>query len=334
VPATLIQQRPTLFAPTERIGDVLFMRRFPIRSQGYQKKYPSFKLEHYLLIPIASFLLIFLGYPLVSVINRSFVDNVSLAPTMSNYARAFGSARYTGALRNSLLFSAACTLVAAVIGTFVGLMTSRLPRRQKSIMLSILSLPLTLSGLVVAFSFIVLFGRNGVINLLIRRASASTSFVLFDLYGWNGLLFVYSFFNVPQMALTMSAVFGNLDTSLVEAARNAGAKPWQTWTYVILPVLAPGFMAGISIVFAGMMGAFGTALALTGMAKNLFSLQVYSHTSEASYNLPQASALAVMLIATTAFILWVFGILTKRLGRQHQLRTTKTVEESNYVKTC
>ncbi|MEA4882348.1 MAG: ABC transporter permease subunit [Clostridia bacterium] len=278
-------------------------------------------------MPAAGFLLLFLGYPLTTVIRRSFVDNVSLAYTASNYTRALTSVRYASAMRNSLLFSTVCTLVAAVAGTFVGFVASGLPERQKSIVLSILSLPLTLSGLVVAFSFIVLLGRNGVVNLLIRRTSGSSGFMLFDLYSWRGLLFVYSFFNVPQMALTMAAVFGNLDHSLVEAARNAGARPWQTWIYIVIPVLAPGFVAGISIVFAGMMGAFGTAVALTGMARNLFALQIYSHTSEASYNLPQASALAVMLAATTALILWLFGILGRRLGRQRQPRTTPAVEE-------
>lgn len=278
-------------------------------------------------MPVACFLLLFLGYPLATVIRRSFVDNVSLSPTIGNYARALTSVRYTSAMRNSLSFSAACTVVAAIAGTFVGFVASRLSERQKSIVLSILSLPLTLSGLVVAFSFIVLLGRNGVVNLLIRRVSGAADFTLFDLYGWSGLLFVYSFFNVPQMALTMAAVFGNLDGTLVEAARNSGARPWQTWTYVIIPVLAPGFVAGISIVFAGMMGAFGTAVALTGMAKNLFALQIYSHTSEASYNLPQASALAVMLAATTALILWAFGILGKRLGRRCHLKTTVVAEE-------
>lgn len=278
-------------------------------------------------MPVACFLLLFLGYPLATVIRRSFVDNVSLALTISNYARALTSVRYTSAMRNSLSFSAACTVVAAIAGTFVGFVASRLPERQKSIVLSILSLPLTLSGLVVAFSFIVLLGRNGVVNLLIRRIPGAADFTLFDLYGWSGLLFVYSFFNVPQMALTMAAVFGNLDGTLVEAARNSGARPWQTWAYVIIPVLAPGFVAGISIVFAGMMGAFGTAVALTGMAKNLFALQIYSHTSEASYNLPQASALAVMLAATTTLILWAFGILGRRLGRRRQPKTAVVAEE-------
>lgn len=62
-------------------------------------------------------------------------------------------------------------------------------------------------------------------------------------------------------------------------------------------------MAGVSIVFAGMMGAFGTALALTGMAKNLLALQVDSHTSEASFNLPQASALAVVLVGMSTSLL-------------------------------
>lgn len=259
----------------------------------------------------------FLGFPVLTVIQRSFVDNLTGETTLLNYARAFTTPRYTNAMRNSVLFAGACTLVAAIAGTFVGLVASRLPQAAKSAVLSILSLPLTLSGLVVAFSFIVLMGRNGIVNLLLRRILGLQGFSLFNLYSWQGLLLVYAFFNIPLMTLTMAAVFGNLDRDLLEAARNAGARPWQTWVYVIIPVLAPGFVTGISIVFAGMMGAFGTALALTGMAKNLLALQIYSHTSESAFNLPQASALAAVLASMTTTSLWVIGRLGRRVSQQN-----------------
>jgi len=252
-----------------------------------------FSHEWFFLIPITVFLGLFVFYPLTRVVLRSFTDNLTGHFTLQNYVNFFTQARYLGSLRNTLWFAGVCTLVGAVGGTFVGLLASRMSPKVRSILLSFYSLPMTLSSLVVAFAFIVLLGRSGVFNIILNRYFGLPRF---DLYSWEGLIVTYSFYNIPLMTLTMASVFLNLDRSLIEAARNLGAKAWQVWIYIIIPVLAPGFVAGISIVLAGMLAAFGTALALTGMAKPLFALQIYSHASEGNYDISQASALAVVLI--------------------------------------
>jgi len=241
---------------------------------------------------------------------RSFTDNATGQFTFENYINAFTQKRYIGSLKNTLWFAGICTLVGAVGGTFVGVLASRMSSRIRSLILSLYSLPMTLSSLVVAFGFIVLLGRNGVINIILTRY---LGIARFDLYTWQGLLVTYSFYNIPLMTLTMASVFLNLDRSLVEAGRNLGAKAWQVWLYIIIPVLAPGFIAGISIVLAGMLAAFGTALALTGMAKSLLSLQIYSHASESNFNIPQASALAVVLIVVIVASLIILNFVERRL---------------------
>ncbi len=269
-----------------------------------------FSHEWFFLIPITVFLGLFVFYPLTRVVLRSFTDNFTGHCTVQNYLNAFTQARYLGSLKNTLWFAGACTLVGAVGGTFVGLLASRMSPKVRGVLLSFYSLPMTLSSLVVAFAFIVLLGRNGVFNIILSRYLGIPKF---DLYSWHGLVVTYSFYNIPLMTLTMASVFLNLDRSLIEAARNLGAKAWQVWIYVIIPVLAPGFIAGISIVLAGMLAAFGTALALTGMAKSLLSLQIYSHASESNYNIPQASALAVVLIVIIVVSLLTLNWIERRL---------------------
>lgn len=266
--------------------------------------------EWFFLIPITLFLGLFVFYPLARVVFRSFTDNFTGQFSFQNYINAFTQVRYLGSLKNTLWFAGVCTLVGAAGGTFVGLLASRMSLRARGILLSFYSLPMTLSSLVVAFAFIVLLGRNGIFNIILNHYFGIPNF---DLYSWPGLVVTYSFYNIPLMTLTMASVFLNLDRSLIEAARNLGARAWQVWIYVIIPVLAPGFIAGISIVLAGMLAAFGTALALTGMAKSLFSLQIYSHASESNYNIPQASALAVILILVIVGSLVVLNWIERRL---------------------
>ncbi len=273
------------------------------------------RAEVLLLLPFVVFLGLFEVYPLVNMGIRSLFDQDG-AFTIQNYVNVFTKPQFRTAIRNSLLFASAASLVGGIGGTFVAALAVRLPPRWRNFLLSLYALPMTLSGLVVAFAFIVLLGRNGVLNLIVRRIFALPPTVYFNLYDWPGIVMVYAFFQIPLMTLSMAAVFENLDPSLIEAARNLGARPWQVWRYVVIPVLLPGFLAGMSIQFAGMMGAFGTVLALVGMAKNLLSLQIYSHASESTYNLPQAGALSIVLIAITATALALLSWGARRLARR------------------
>ncbi|MDT7884367.1 MAG: ABC transporter permease subunit [Thermoflexus sp.] len=271
--------------------------------------------EMLLILPFVLFVGIFEIYPIINMAYRSLFD-LNGNFTFENYINAFTKPQFQMAIRNSLLFATAASLVGGIGGTFVAALAVRLPARWRNLLLSLYALPMTLSGLVVAFAFIVLLGRNGVLNLLVRRAFGLPPTVYFNLYDWPGIVMVYAFFQIPLMTLSMAAVFENLDPNLIEAARNLGARPWQVWRYVVIPVLLPGFLAGMSIQFAGMMGAFGTVLALVGMAKNLLSLQIYSHASESTYNLPQAGALAMVLITITGVALILLSWGARRLARR------------------
>jgi len=271
------------------------------------KKIPH---EYVFLIPLVVFMGLFVLYPLSCVIAQSFTDNRTGSLTFQNYVNIFTQGRFLLPLKNTIWFAGACTIVGALGGTFVGLLVSRMSASLRNLVLSLYSIPMTLSSLVVAFGFIVLLGRNGVFNVLLNRYLGLPKF---NLYSWHGLLVTYSFYNIPLMTLTMAAVFLNLDRSLVEAARNLGANGWQVWMYIIIPVLAPGFLTGVSIVLTGMLAAFGTALALTGMAMRLFALQIYSLASESEFDLPQASALAIVLVITIVFTLFVLNWIERRL---------------------
>ncbi len=278
-----------------------------------------FWVEYLFLVPFVAFLALFEMYPLVNMAIRALHDPVSGSVSLRLYMNVFAEPHYRVAIRNSLVFSAACSLLGGIGGTFVGFMANRLRQGERSLLLSLYSLPLTLSGLVVAFAFIVLLGRSGVLNLIVQRVFNLPRDFYFDIKSWPGLAIVYSFFMIPLMTLTMTAVFENLDRGLVEAARNLGAHPVQVWRHVIIPVLAPGFLAGLSIQFAGMMGAYGTVVALVGGAKNLLAVQIWNHGSEGTYNLPQAGALAVCLVTLTTISLLFLNAMERRLraGGQH-----------------
>lgn len=263
--------------------------------------------EKLYIIPLICFLGLFEIYPITRVAYTS-LTNVAGNFTFDNYIAIFQQKQFWISVRNSVGFATVLTLVGAIGGTFVGYFTPILPKKIQNFLLSIYSIPNSLSGLVVAFAFIILLGHNGVVNLIIQKIFSLPHDRYFDIYSWPGLILVYAFFMIPLMTLTMAGVFKNLDVSLVEAAQNLGARPWQVWQFVIIPIMAPGLIAGMSIQLAAMLGAFGTVLALTGASKNLLSIQIFFQMSEGTYDLAQSDSMAVVLI-----LLITIGLVGLRL---------------------
>jgi len=264
-----------------------------------------------LIAPIIIFIFLFVLFPYMNIIINSLKSNNTRNFTFENWKNIFALPQYFNAVKNSLLFAAVSTIVAAFFGSIIGWISLRFSDRAIDKLKAIFSIPMTLSGLVVAFSFIVLLGRSGIYNTLVKLLG--TDMLRFNLYSWEGLLVVYSFYNVPLFSMTMISVFRNLDISLVEASKNLGANKFQTWYYIIIPNLAPGFISALSLVFASMMGAFGTALALTGLSKILLSLLIWSTASESNFNIPQANAMALLLAIIIYISLFSFLKLEKKL---------------------
>jgi len=270
------------------------------------------KMNFLFLLPMVIFISLFIIYPYFNIIKNSFTEAWTGKVTFQNYKNIVINPQYFIAWKNSVLFVGGSTLIAAFFGSIIGRASIRFSERVKNMVSSLFALPITLSGLVVAFAFIVLLGRTGIVNIFIKTILKSESFS-FNLYSWNGLLVVYAFFNIPLFSITMIGAFENLNISLVDAARNLGANTLQVWIHVIIPTLAPAFLTATSLVFATMMGAFGTVLALTGMSRLLLSLSIYSNTSESTFNIPQADVLAILLGITTIIGLFLLNWVEKKI---------------------
>ncbi len=261
--------------------------------------------ELLLLSPIFILLLLFLVMPFFSVIKESFY-NTEGRLSFVNYVNIFQKT-YFEALKNSLLLAISTALLGVVFGTLISyyISTSNSPIREW--LITITSLPLTFSGLIIAYSFIITLGSSGTITLILQKLFGiePLSFSSY-LYTWKGLVIAYLYFQIPRMIITMISAWSNMDWSLVEAAESLGASTFTIIKRVILPALWPSILAGSILLFAVSMGAYGTALALTGVSVNILPLTIYTQVSDVSYNLPQADALAVLLTFVTTFSIYVY----------------------------
>lgn len=255
-----------------------------------------------LLLPLAAVLGFFLLWPLALVLWESLVIDGSF--TLENYLTLFVRSLYRESLATSLLLSASTALLGTAIGLPLSYFVYKSGGRTKSFLLALTAVPLTFSGLVVGFAFIVLLGTSGFLTLILRELFGINPLEFSSfLFTWRGLVIAYLYFLIPRMILTMTAAWSNANWSLAEAALSLGAGPLTVLRRVIIPMLAPAILAGSSLLFAVSMGAFGTAFALTGIAVKILPLVIYTHVSELSADIAKADALAIILTLVTTGVI-------------------------------
>ena len=207
------------------------------------------------------------------------------------------------ALFASLWLGARAAALSLAVGVGVAAHLARLPERTRALLQVVIALPLTFSGLIVAYGFILLLGRAGFITLLLARLGADPAAIAGTFYGPVGLVVAYSYSLVPRVVLMVLPVFLNFDTRQVAAAESLGATRLRAWVEVVLPQVAPTFFAAFCLVAAVAIGAYGTALALVGTQINLLPLRLYSMISDAGADMPLASAVSVVLLAVCSLIM-------------------------------
>ena len=253
------------------------------------------------LLPLAVVVLAFFVLPML----RLMIVGGSGPQGLAAYAAILTEPRYRATLINTVVLAAATTAVSLVVATVAGLFLQRTRFPGRSVLIAMLTFPLAFPGVVVGFMIILLAGRQGLIGDLTLRVLGEK---LVFAYTIQGLFLGYLYFSIPRVILTIMAAVEKLDPSLEEAARALGAGPWAVHRDVILPALAPAFVASGAIAFATAMGAFGTAFTL---ATNIDVLPMLIYTEfTLSANIAIAAALSVGL----GIVAWAVLALARSFG--------------------
>jgi len=213
--------------------------------------------------------------------------------TLTNYARAFDPV-YLSVLAYSAKHAFFTTVISLLIGYPCAFALRSFAPRWRIIAIGIIVVPSWLNLLVKNYAWIVLLRREGVVNTALQAAGVLDAPIAL-LFNDKAVLLALIHSYLPFMIMPLYAAIDRMDWSLVEAARDLGARPWQQFRQVILPQTRAGAAVGIALVFIPTLGAFVTAELLGGsgnmMVANLIENQVVQVR-----NWPFASALSMFLI--------------------------------------
>ncbi|MEO3388128.1 ABC transporter permease subunit [Mesorhizobium sp. CAU 1741] len=232
---------------------------------------------------------------------------VVLAEAMSDggaaFARVWNDPVFWNGLRGSLVLGIAAPFFSLLVGVPVAITLARLSPRMRTSLLIAISLPLTFSGLIVAYGFILLLGRAGFVTLLLAEVGFDPAVVGGFIFSPLGLGVAYSYYLVPRVVLIVLPAVRNFDAVQLRAARSLGAGPLRVLADILVPQIMPSLVAAFCLTSAVAVGAYGTALALVGTQVNILPLILYSKISETGTDLPSAAVISIVLMAICGFVI-------------------------------
>lgn len=217
-------------------------------------------------LPFLGFLLLFLLVPAVSV----FLNSVRTETGWS--LRALGEGlrgQNLEAFRFSITFSVGAAFVGLIFGTLLAyaIATVKKPVWLRGVVTSFSGVAANMGGLPLAFAFLSLLGRQGVLTKVLEYLGWRIYDGDFTLGSVNGLIIVYSYFNIPLMVLVTLPAIDGLRPTWREACANLGGTAWTYWRRIGIPVLAPSLLGGFLLLFANSFSAYATARVLTDNSK-------------------------------------------------------------------
>jgi iron(III) transport system permease protein len=233
---------------------------------GFKERLGNIELTTYLVLGLALLiLLVFIAYPLSRVILNSFLemgDVLSLGNlTLANFSQFFTSTLYRSALFNTLTVGFFCVFFSCLIGIPMAYFVAKTEVPFKVVFLTLGTLPLILPPFVGAYSWILLFGRQGVINYLLERVFG---ILLPDIYGAPGVIIAMTMSYYPFVFLLSYGALLSADPYIEESAEIMGASRWRVIRTITLPLVIPSIVASALIVFMRAVGNFGVPAILGG----------------------------------------------------------------------
>lgn len=258
---------------------------------------PRRRLLALLAAPAAGFLVLFFGLPLLVLAIEALSDGGGA------FLRLFDDPVFWRGLRGSLVLGTVAPAGSLFVGFLVALYLSRKSVEVRTSMLFLVSLPLTFSGLIIAYGFILAFGRAGFVTLLLAELGFDPATVGGLIFSPAGLAFAYSYYLIPRVVLVLLPVLVNFDRMQLLAAESFGASYPRALVEIMIPQILPACVAAYCLVAAVAIGAYGTALALVGTQVNILPLLLYSKISETGSDFPSAAALSIVLMAICTLVM-------------------------------
>lgn len=266
---------------------------------------------------VSAWLIVFGLTPFILVLIASFLTRgdeefLVYAFSTESYAKIFDPL-YLDIFWASLKLSGISTLLCLIAAFPFAYLLAKVSKRYRSLLLVLTIIPFWTSSLIRTYALVVILKTNGVLNTLLLNLGVIDE-PLEIIYTGTAVIIGMVYTLLPFMILPLYASFEKLDLRLIEAARDLGARRLSVMTKVVVPLVLPGIIAGISLVFLPSLGMFFIS-DLLGGATDLIIGNFIKNQFLTFRDWPFGSVASVILTLMMLGLIWLYTLAAK-LGKR------------------
>jgi putative spermidine/putrescine transport system permease protein len=259
-------------------------------------------------LPLSAFMAVFFVAPLAVLVLMSLHGDGG-GWGLEQYRKFLGDAFNLRILGETLLLGVKATLVCLLFGYPLAWLAARASPRAQALLVFLVVLPILTSVVVRTFSWIVILGKQGVLNKALLAAGLIDE-PLKLLFSETGVVIVLAQVQLPLIVLPLLTTLTRIDPNLASASAALGAGEWRTFWKVTLPLSVPGVIAGCILAFAACVTAFVTQTLIGGARLVYMPLAIYQQATGAN-NWPLAAAMSVIFMVAVLGVVYALGLVAR-----------------------
>ena len=285
------------------------------------------------LLPILIYLLLTFYLPVAILLSRGIMDQGGV--TFRWLGELTGSDYYRRIFFFTFFQALLSTLLSLIAGLPGGWLLSHVSFPGKKLIKALTTIPFILPSILVVLGFILFWGRQGVINSLLRDIMNTDRTVLDLLYSFKAILLAHVFYNFPIALRLTASWWEGFSENQTDAAGTLGASRFRIFFTITLPQLLPGLMSAASLIFLYCFMSFAVILVLGGGPRySTMEVEVY-RLIKYSLDFGKGGALALVETAATLFITYFYIRSERRnlhtvsvIRKKRKWHTLKRAEKS------
>lgn len=254
------------------------------------------------------FTVFYLSLMVLIPLSAMFLRTTSL--TLEQFWKVVSDPRVVASYRLTFGASLIGASVNAVFGFIVAWTLVRYQFPGKKIVDALVDLPFALPTAVSGIALTAIYAKTGWLGQYLTPLGIKAAFSPL------GITIALTFIGLPFVVRTLQPAIEELDAESEEAAASLGANRWQTFWRVIVPAVLPALLTGFALAFARAIGEYGSVVFIAGnmpMKTEITSLLIITKLEQ--YDIPGATAIAVVMLVASFTILLAINLLQRWAGK-------------------
>jgi sulfate transport system permease protein len=256
---------------------------------------------------LIAFAVLYVGLVILIPAVNVFVH--ALSGGVGKFLSTFTERAFLHAVQLTLLMALFAVPVNTVFGLCAAWVIARNKFPGRTLLISIIDLPFSVSPVVAGLMIVLLYGKNGWLGPTLDAANIKIIFAV------PGMALATCFVSLPFVAREVIPVLEEVGAEQEEASKTLGASSWQTFWRVTLPSIRWGLLYGIILTNARAMGEFGAIVVVSGsIIGKTQTLPLFVEEAYKQYQTEAAYSAAVLLAGLAIVTLIVKEVLQRTTG--------------------